>query len=152
MTRHVTLVVLALALVSTQAESRSKRIHVTAEIVQTTFTGDIADPQLGDRLISNVKLFDKHDETTQVGTGTGVCTVASVRDLPEVKTTLLQCLLTATFDKGQIIFAGAVPFPAVGLAAEFGIVGGTARFQKARGEATLTVLSDTLQDAVFELE
>ena len=114
MIRLVTLAVLALALVSTQAESRSKRIHVKAKIVQQTFTGDIADPQLGDRLISSVKLFDKHDETEQVGTGTGVCTIASVQDLPEVKDTLFQCLLTATFDKGQIIFAGAVPFPAVG--------------------------------------
>jgi hypothetical protein len=150
MIRLVTLVVLALALISTQAESRSKRIHVTAEIVQTTFTGDLADPQLGDRLISSVKLFDKHDD--EVGTGTGVCTVASVQDLPEVKDTLLQCLLTATFDKGQIIFAGAAPLPKVGLVAEFGIVGGTDRFQKARGEVTLTVLSPTTQDAVFELE
>jgi hypothetical protein len=152
MIRLVTLVVLALALVTTQAESRSNRIHVTAKIVQQTFTGDIADPQLGDRLISSVKLFDKHDETEQVGTGTGVCTVASVQDLPDVKETLFQCLLTATFDKGQIIFAGAAPLPVVGLVAEFGIVGGTDRFQKARGEATLTVLSPTLQDAVFELE
>ena len=152
MIRLVTLAVLALALVSTQAESRTKRIHVTAKIVQTTFTGTIADPQLGDRLISSVELFDKHDETEQVGTGTGVCTVASVQDLPEVKDTLLQCLLTATFDKGQIIFAGAAPLPKVGLRAEFGIVGGTDRFQKARGEATLTVLSPDTQDAVFELE
>ena len=152
MIRLVTLAVLALALVSTQAESRTKRIHVTAKIVQTTFTGTIADPQLGDRLISSVELFDKHDETEQVGTGTGVCTVVSIQDLPAGKDTLLQCLLTATFDKGQIIFVGAAPLPEVGLVAEFGIVGGTDRFQKARGEATLTVLSPGTQDAVFELE
>src|SRR5262245_64215416 len=117
MTRLLTLVVLALALVSTQVEARPKRIHVTAKIVQQTFTGDIADPQLGDRLISSVTLFDKHDETEQVGTGTGVCTVASVQDLPDVKDTLFQCLLTATFDKGQIIFAGADPLPVVGIVA-----------------------------------
>jgi hypothetical protein len=152
MTRLLTLVVLALALTSAQVEARSKRIHVMVKIVQTTFTGDIADPQLGDRLISSVMLFDKHDETEQVGTGTGVCTVASVKNLPEVKDKLFQCLLTATFDKGQIIFAGAAPLPVVGLVAEFGIVGGTDRFQKARGEATLTVLSSDTQDAVFDLE
>ena len=62
MARLLTLMVLALALVSTQAESRSKRIHVTAEIVEQTFTG-IANPAIGDRLITSAKLFDKHDET-----------------------------------------------------------------------------------------
>ena len=82
MTRLVTLVVLALALVSTLAESRSKRIHVTAEIVEQTFTGDIANPAIGDRLITSAKLFDKHDETEQVGTGAGVCTVVSVPETP----------------------------------------------------------------------
>jgi hypothetical protein len=36
--------------------------------------------------------------------------------------------------------------------ATFGIVGGTDRFQKARGEATLTVISPDTQEAVFDLE
>jgi hypothetical protein len=153
MIRLVTLAVLALAFVSTQAESRSKRIHVTAVIVQTTFTGDIADPQLGDRLISSVKLFDRHDETEQVGTGTGVCTVASVPETPNPDNTFLQCFLTATFDeKGQIIFGGAAPFPRPGIVGRFGILGGTDDFRKARGEAELPVISETLQKAVFELE
>ena len=153
MTRLLTLVVLALALVSTQAESRSKRIHVIAKIVQTEFTGDIADPQLGDRLISSVKLFDKRDETEQVGTGTGVCTVASVPEPPNPDNTFLQCFLTATFDeKGQIIFGGAASFPRPGIVGRFGILGGTDDFRKARGEAALTVISETLQKAVFDLE
>ena len=39
MTRLLTLVVLALALVSTQVEARSKRIHVTAKVVETTPIG-----------------------------------------------------------------------------------------------------------------
>ena len=47
MIRFLTLVVLALALVSTQAESRSKRIHVTAQVVKQTFTGDLANPAVG---------------------------------------------------------------------------------------------------------
>jgi hypothetical protein len=147
MTRLLTLVVLALALVSTQVEARSKRIHVTAKIVQQTFTGDIAIPALGDQLISSVELFDKHDE--KVGTGAGFCTVVSVPPLD----TRVQCLLSATFeDDGQIIFGGLAPLPKVGGVAQFGILGGTDRFQKARGEATLTVFSPDTQNAVFELE
>lgn len=148
MIRLVTFMVLALALISTQAESRSKRIHVIAEIVQQTFTGKLNSPQLGDQLISSVELFDKYDETEQVGTGSGFCTVVAVPPLD----TRVQCLLSVVFAEGQIIFGGLAPLPEVGGAAQFGILGGTDRFKKARGEATLTVLSDKLQDAVFELE
>ena len=152
MTRLLTLVVLAMALASTPGEARSKRIHVTAKIVQQTFTGDIASPELGDQLISSVDLFDKHNE--KVGTGAGVCTIVIVPPPPpKLEDTFLQCLLTATFDKkGQIIFGGTVPFPQPGIVGHFGIVGGTDDFRKARGEAALTVISDKLQDAVFELE
>ena len=151
MTRLVTLVVLALALVSTQAESRSKRIHVTAEIVEQTFTGDIANPAIGDRLITSAELFDKHDEQ-EVGTGAGVCTVVSVPEIPSPKDTVIQCLISAVFDQGEITFGGAVQFPEVGAVGQFSILGGTGKFRKARGEATLTVLSPNTQDAVFELE
>jgi hypothetical protein len=152
MTRLLTLVVLALTLVSTQVEARSKRIHVTAKIVQQDFTGSLGSPALGDQLISSVELFDKHDE--KVGTGAGVCTIVSVPPPPpKIEDTFLTCLLTATFDKrGQIIFGGTVPFPQPGIVGHFGIVGGTDDFRKARGEVTLTVISDKLQDAVFELE
>jgi hypothetical protein len=151
MTRLVTLVVLALAFVSTQAEARSKRIHVTAQIVQQTFTGKLDRPQLGDQLISSVKLFDTHDE--QVGTGAGVCTIVSVPESPNLDDTFLQCFLTATFDqKGQIIFGGTVPFPQLGIVGRFGIVGGTDDFRKTRGEAALVVITPELQDATFDLE
>src|SRR4030095_16665322 len=105
MTRLLTLVALGLALVSTQVEARSKRIHVTAVVVEQTFTGDIANPAIGDRLISSAELFDKHDD--KVGTGTGVCTVISVPETPSAKDTVIQCLITAVFDQGQIIFGGA---------------------------------------------
>ena len=152
MIRLLTLVVLALALVSTQAESRSKRIHVTAEIVEQTFTGDIANPAVGDRLISSAKLFDKHDETEQVGTGAGVCTVVSVPETPSAEDTVIQCLLSAVFDQGQITFGGVVHFPEVGAVGRFGILGGTGRFRRAHGEATLVVISPTLQEATFDLE
>jgi hypothetical protein len=153
MIRLLTFVVLTLALVSTQAEARSKRIHVIVEIVQQTFTGDIGQPKLGDQLISSVKIFDKHHEEEQVGSGGGACTIVSVPEPPEVKETLLQCLLTAVFDKkGQLIFGGVAPLPEVGVMAHFGIFGGTDDFRKVRGEATLTMISDRFQEAVLELE
>ena len=148
MTRLVTLVVLALALVSTQVEARSKRIHVSAEIVQQIFTGEeMAKPKLGDQLISSVKLRDKHND--EVGTGAGFCTVVSVPPLD----TRVQCLLSATFDdEGQIIFGGVAPLPVPEGAATFAILGGTDAFRKARGEVTLTVISDKFQDGVFDIE
>ena len=64
----------------------------------------------------------------------------------------LQCLISAVLDNGQIVFGGSAPLPATDVTAVFGILGGTDDFSKARGEATLTVLSPILQDAVFELE
>jgi hypothetical protein len=145
MAYSLTLLVLALVLVSTLAEAKSKRIRVTAEIVQQTFTGEIADPKLGDQLITNVELRDKHDV---VGTGVGVCTIVRVPPLE----TLLQCLLTAEFAKGQILFGGVAPLPEAGVVANFAILGGTDNFRKVRGEATLTVISDKLQEATFDLE
>jgi hypothetical protein len=42
MIRLLTLGVLALAFVSTQGEARSKRIHVTAKVEETTLIGDPA--------------------------------------------------------------------------------------------------------------
>ena len=91
MTRFLTLVVLVLAVASTLAEARANRIHVTVKIVQTTVTGDPNHPKLGDQSISSVVLLDEHE--TPVGTGTGVCTIASLPPLD----TLVQCLLTAVF-------------------------------------------------------
>jgi len=146
MMKHVlTLMIVALALTSTVAEAQAKRIHVTAQVVQQTFTGDLAHPQLGDQLISNVVLLDEHHR--QVGTGTGACTVVSVPPLD----TRLQCLLGAVFAGGQITFGGVAPLPEVGVEARFGIFGGTGDFRKARGEATLVVISPVLQDATFDL-
>jgi hypothetical protein len=149
MTRLLTLVALGLAIVfaPTLSEAKSKRIHVTAETVQQTFTGDdMAKPKLGDQLISSVKLRDKHDD--EVGAGAGVCTIVRVPPLE----TQLQCLLTVEFAKGQIIFGGVAPLPVPEIVANFAILGGTDAFRKARGEATLTVISPILQEAVFELE
>jgi hypothetical protein len=146
MARFVTLMVLSIALSAALAEAKAKRIHVTAEVVEQTFTGDLADPQLGDQLITSVVL--RNEDGDQVGTGAGVCSVVGVLSLP----VRLQCLLTAVFAEGQILFGGVAPLPQTDVVAEFGILGGTNDFRKARGEARLTVLSPTLQDAVFDLD
>jgi hypothetical protein len=90
----------ALSVVSTLSEARSKLIHVTARVVQQDFIGDPNNPQLGDRVITNVDLFD--DSSIKVGTGAGVCTIFST---PPPDT---QCLLTVVFAKGQIIL-GVLP-------------------------------------------
>jgi Dirigent-like protein len=152
MTRLLALVTLSLAMAFAPAfgDEQSKRIHVTAEVVQQTFTGDLANPEIGDKLIISVELFDKNDD--KVGTGAGACTVVSVPEHPGHENTLIQCLSSAVFDHGHIIFGGLVQLPEVGAVGRFGIVGGTGKFRKARGEATLTVLSPNTQDAVFELE
>jgi hypothetical protein len=147
MARLFTLVVLGLALASTMAEAKSKRIRVTAQVVQTAFTGDPDHPKIGDQIITSVVLFDKTD--TKVGTGAGACTIVSVppRDI------LTQCLITAVLtDKGQIVFGGVAPLPDIGTVGRFGILGGTGDFRKAQGEATLVVLSPEFQDATFDLE
>jgi hypothetical protein len=146
MQRFLTLLVLGLAVTATLAEAKAKHIRVTAEIVQQDFTGDINNPQLGDQLLSSVVLRNEHGD--DVGTGTGACAMVSVAPLAP----RLQCLISAVLANGQIVFGGSAPLPAVGVRAVLGILGGTEDFSKARGEATLTVLSPTLQDAVFELE
>src|SRR4029453_4761511 len=99
------LVVLVVAVTTPPPEARANRIHVTAKIVQTTATGDPTHPKLGDQIISSVVLLDEHE--TPVGTGTGVCTFASLPPLD----TLVQCLLTTVFAEGQLIFGGVAPVP-----------------------------------------
>src|SRR5881409_608409 len=104
MTRCLTLLVLALAVTATLAEAKAKRLHVTAEVVQQTFTGDLAQPQLGDQLITTVVLRDEDGE--EVGTGAGACVIVSVPPLA----IRLQCLLTAVLAQGQLMFGGVAPF------------------------------------------
>jgi hypothetical protein len=147
--RLLTLVVLgmAMAMCSTPAEAASKTIHVTARVVQGTFTGNPASPQLGDQRLTTVDLLD-HQSGIRVGTGGGMCTVVSIPPLD----TLEQCLLTAAFADGQIIFGGLVPPPEVGDTGEFGILGGTGAFQNARGEATLVVTTPERMDVTFDLD
>ena len=134
---------MAVAVVSTLGEATSKRLHVTAAVAQTTFTGDPASPQLGDRRITNVDLFDEHH--TRVGTGGATCTIVSIPPLD----TLEECLLTAEFAEGQIILGGLAPLAEVGAVARFGILGGTDDFRKARGDALLVVTTSGIIDVTF---
>jgi hypothetical protein len=146
MTRLLTLVVLGIALVSTLGEAKSKRIHVTAQVVQGTFTGDPDNPKIGDQRITSVELID--DSGTKVGIGVGVCTLVTI-PLPD---TLQQCLLTAAFDEGHIIFGGITPLPEVGAVSQLGILGGTEKFRKARGDAILFITPAGDIDSTFDLE
>jgi hypothetical protein len=151
MKRLLTLVALSLAMACTPAigEARSKRIHVTAKIIEATLIGEPAEPKIGDQSINTVVLLDK--DNTEVGTGTGICTLVTL-PAPGVDA-LVQCFITATFDKkGQIIFGGIAPFPNIGAEGHFGIFGGTDDFRTAHGEVTLVVISEKLQDATFDIE
>jgi hypothetical protein len=144
--RLVILLVLGIALAATLCEAKTKRIHVTAEVVQHTFTGDPTSLQLGDRRINNVDLFD--ESHTKVGTGAGFCTIVSIPPLD----TLEQCLLTAEFTEGQIIFGGVAPLAEIGAVGRLGILGGTDDFRKARGDATLVVTTSGIIDVTFDLD
>jgi hypothetical protein len=147
MTRLLTLVVLGIGLVSTLAEAKSIRLHVSAEIVKITVIGDPEHPKIGDQTITSVELFKEGDK--KVGAGAGVCTILSVPP----QDTLSQCLITAVFDdKGQIMFGGIVSPPDIGAVGRFGILGGTDDFRTARGEVTLIVLTPDTQDATFDIE
>jgi hypothetical protein len=146
--RLLTLVVLGLAcsVVSTLCEATSKRIRVTAQVARQTFIGDPASPRLGDRRITNVDLLD--ESGIRVGTGGASCTVVSVPPLD----TLEECLLTAVFVDGQLIFGGLALSPEVGVTGRFGILGGTDDFRDARGEATLVVTTTEIIDVTFDLD
>jgi hypothetical protein len=144
--RLLTLVVLGMAVASTLCEADTTRIHMTARVVQQTFTGDLANPRLGDRLINNVELFD--ESGTKVGTGGAACTIVSEPPLD----TLEECLLTAVFAQGHIILGGMAPLPEGGAVARFGILGGTEDFRTARGEARPIITPTGDIDSTLDLK
>jgi hypothetical protein len=135
---------LALACMATVSAAPSQRIQVTATVVQHEFFGD--QDALGDSNINNAELTDP--QGNPAGTAAGHCTLISVAPHP----TLEQCLLTFVFPSGQIILGGVAPLPAPGVEAEFGILGGTGQFSKARGVAHGVVHPDGTFDFLFTLE
>jgi type IV secretory pathway VirB2 component (pilin) len=152
--RLLTLVVLVLAFsaVSTLCEAKSKRLHVTAQIAQLTFTGDPDSPQLGDRSIGNADLVD--ESGTSVGTAVSSCTIISVPP----QDTRDECLLTAVFAEGQIMYGGVAPTAAivrvvvVGTSVQWGILGGTGDFRRARGDVTAIVTAPGIFDITYDLD
>jgi hypothetical protein len=158
--RLLTLVVLGLVcfVVSALGEAASRRLHVTSQVVQGTFTGDPDNPQLGDRSIGNSDVFDERG--VRVGTAVAVCTIISVPPLD----TRDECRLTAELAEGQIIYGGVAPTWALVRAAEvgselrWGILGGTGEFRTARGEVMSVVVaagsgvSPGVIDTTFDLD
>ena len=146
--RLLTLVALGMAIsaVLIPCEAKSKRIQVTAQVAQQTFLGDPVSPQLGDRRITSVDLFDERG--TKVGTGGASCMIVSVPPLD----TLEECLLTAVLAEGQIMFGGMAPLAVVGASAQFGILGGTDEFRKSRGDVMLVVTAPDSIDVTFNLD
>src|SRR5512132_1001324 len=134
-----------------QAPSQDSPEPSEEELVQVNIRvrpGNLASPKLGDRIISNVELFD--DSDTKVGSGAGVCTIVSIqKTLPD---SLVECLSVAAFVREQIIFGGLAAFPEAGAVGHFGILGGTDSFRKARGDATIVVLSNGQFDSILDLE
>jgi len=112
---------------------------------ETTFTGHPDNIQLGDQHITSVELRDKNG--MPVGTGAGVCTIVNTTTEPRE-----QCLITAVFTNGQIIFGGLAPLLEVEAVGHFAILGGTDDFRKVRGEVTIIVTTLEKMDATFDLE
>ena len=52
----------------------------------------------------------------------------------------------------QIILGGVAPLAEVGASAQFGILGGTGDFRKARGEANAFVTTPGLTDVTLDLD
>jgi transposase len=85
---------------------------------------------------------------TKVGTGTGFCTIVNIPPLD----TREECLLTAEFAEGQIIFGGVAPLAEIGAVARSGILGGTDDLRKARGDALLVVTTSGIIAVTVDLD
>ena len=133
----LTPVVLGLALVcmaTSFSEAQSKIIRVIATLDQLDPPPPSPFPTaLGDSNTANADLADAQGHSA--GTLASHCTIISVppRDLLE------QCLLTAVFPSGQIVFAGIAVLPTPGARAEFAILGGTDRYSNAQGVVKASV-------------
>jgi hypothetical protein len=114
---------MTLVCMTTFSEAASKIIHVTATLDQKTSFP----VQLGDSNTANADLAD--DDGNSAGTLVSHCTIVSVPN----RALLEQCLLTADFPSGQILFGGLVPLPTPEASAEFGILGGTGQFDQVQG-------------------
>lgn len=122
-----------------------KVIRLTATVAQQRFIGDPNHPQLGDRFIVNVDVFD--DSKTKVGRSGTSCTVVSVPP----RAVEVECLGDTVLAQGKITTGGLAPFPPSSTAARFSILGGTGEFRKARGEFVVSLKAPNRFDGTFYL-
>ena len=116
MARLLTLMVLALALVSTGGVEIETHPYHRRD--RRTDIHGIANPAIGDRLITSAKLFDKHDDTGASGHRRGSLHGRQRPETFSAKDTVIQCLISAVFDQGKLL-GGAVQFPEVGAVGQF---------------------------------
>lgn len=122
-----------------------KVIHHTAVIAQQIFIADPNNPQLGDRFIVNVDLFD--DSKAKVGHSGSSCTVVSVPP----RDTEVQCLADIVLAQGKITFGGLAPFPPTTTPVRFSVLGGTGDFRKARGTFVVFAVTPNTFDGTLHL-
>ncbi len=121
-----------------QAEAHDRVLRLVA----TTSSSEGIDlgspgPGLGDVLVFAQALVDEADDKIPVGRSVGEC-----RSVGE---TTQQCVVTLTLAEGQLALHGAADAEAE--TRVLAIVGGTGRYLRARGEATLARLGEGV-DAV----
>lgn len=128
-----------------KASEGGKVIHHTAVVAQQLFTGDPNNPQLGDRFVVNVDLFD--DSKAKVGHSGSFCTVVGVPP----RDTEVQCLADIVLAEGKITFGGLAPFPPTSTPAQFSVLGGTGDFRKARGTFVVFAVNPSTFDGTIHL-
>jgi hypothetical protein len=99
-------------------------------------------PSLGD---SNVFSETVTRSGKKVGVAGGVCTTIMVTTKAgKVATVTQQCLVTASLPAGQLTFQGIATFTTTGpvTTPTFAITGGTGAYRTARGQITVTQLSN----------
>jgi hypothetical protein len=142
---------IASATASSGGDTHGRTFTVFSKTVQFAAI-DLGDsgPSLGDQFVFSDDLFTEKGGTN-VGSDGGVCT--SVRQ-EKSGTDTEQCAVTFSFEGGQIAtqalltvqngaFSGSQTGP---------VTGGSGEFRGARGEVTVTFLSDDEADITFDLD
>jgi hypothetical protein len=105
-------------------------------------------PSLGD---SNVFSETVTKNGKNVGLAGGICTTIKVTTKAgRVATVTQQCVVTASLPKGQLTFQGIATFSTTGpgTTPRFAITGGTGAYRTARGDITVSQLSNPNQTKV----
>jgi hypothetical protein len=105
-------------------------------------------PSLGD---SNVFSETITQNGKNVGLAGGICTTIKVTTKAgKVATVTQQCVVTASLPKGQLTFQGIATFTNTGpvTTPTFAITGGTGAYRTARGDITVSQLSNPNQTKI----